>query len=254
MIPALTVRDLDVWYGQIHALHGVSLDVEEGRITTLLGANGAGKTTLLRTISGLVKARSGTIDFPVGRTPARPWWSFGGGVARSAITMLPPHEIVARGISQSPEGRQVFPNLTVKENLQLGAWIRSDRAGIAADLDRVVTIWPRLGERFAQAAGTLSGGEQQMLAIGRAMMSRPKVLLLDEPSLGLAPVIVAGIFETIQAINAEGTTVLLVEQNAHLALRIAHTAYVLETGSILRSGPARELLDDDAIRAAYLGG
>jgi branched-chain amino acid transport system ATP-binding protein len=237
VVNALELRDLDVWYGQIHALHSVNVNVEEGRITTLLGANGAGKTTLLRTISGLVKARSGTIR--LGATP---------------IQGLEAHEIVRRGVSQSPEGRQVFPNLTVKENLQLGAWIRSDKAGIEADIARIVGIWPRLGERMAQAAGTLSGGEQQMLAIGRAMMSRPKVLLLDEPSLGLAPVVVAGIFETIKAINAEGTTVLLVEQNAHLALRIAHTGYVLETGAIQQSGPAKDLLDDDAIRAAYLGG
>ncbi|MDP2317068.1 MAG: ABC transporter ATP-binding protein [Pseudomonadota bacterium] len=234
---ALEVRKLEVWYGQIHALHGVDIDVEHGRITTLLGANGAGKTTLLRTISGLVKARSGSIT-----------------LAGAPIAHLEPHQIVARGISQSPEGRQVFPNLTVWENLQLGAWTRTDKAGIAADIERIVKIWPRLGERMKQPSGTLSGGEQQMLAIGRAMMARPKVLLLDEPSLGLAPVIVAGIFETIQAINAEGVTVLLVEQNAHLALRIAHTGYVLETGIIKQSGPAKELLDDDAIRAAYLGG
>lgn len=233
----LSISGLEVWYGQIHALHSVAVEVEGGKITTLLGANGAGKTTLLRTISGLVPARGGRIA-----------------LEGNAITNLEPHEIVRRGVSQSPEGRQVFPNLTVKENLQLGAWVRKDAAGIAADMERVVKLWPRLGERFGQAAGTLSGGEQQMLAIGRAMMARPKVLLLDEPSLGLAPVVVAGIFETIQAINAEGTTVLLVEQNAHLALKIAHTAYVLETGSIQRSGPARELLDDDAIRAAYLGG
>ncbi len=237
MTGALSVRDLDVWYGQIHALHAVSVEVEPGRITTLLGANGAGKTTLLRSISGLVKPRGGSIR-----------------VDGQEIAGREAHEIVRMGISQSPEGRQVFPNLTVKENLQLGAWVRTDKAGIAQDIDRIVKIWPRLGERFSQAAGTLSGGEQQMLAIGRAMMARPKVLLLDEPSLGLAPVVVAGIFETIQAINAEGTTVLLVEQNAHLALRIAHMAYVLETGAIQRSAPARELLDDDAIRAAYLGG
>jgi branched-chain amino acid transport system ATP-binding protein len=236
-VSTLTIRGLDVWYGQIHALHSVDVDVEAGKITTLLGANGAGKTTLLRAISGLVKPRAGSIR-----------------VGDTEIAGLEAHEIVRRGISQSPEGRQVFPNLTVRENLQLGAWIRSDKAGIAQDIDRIVKIWPRLGERFAQAAGTLSGGEQQMLAIGRAMMARPKALLLDEPSLGLAPVVVAGIFETITQINAEGTTVLLVEQNAHLALRIAHTAYVLETGAIQRSGPARELLDDDAIRAAYLGG
>ncbi len=234
---ALEIRKLNVYYGQIHALRDVSVDVAQGEITTLLGANGAGKTTLLRTISGLLTPRSGSIRM--------------GGVE---LAGKEPHLIVRAGISQSPEGRQVFPNLTVRENLQLGAYSRSDRAGIAADLDRVLTLWPRLGERMVQAAGTLSGGEQQMLAIGRAMMARPKVLLLDEPSLGLAPVVVAGIFDTIRAIHREGTTVLLVEQNAHLALKIATTGYVLETGVIQKCAPARELLDDDAIRAAYLGG
>jgi branched-chain amino acid transport system ATP-binding protein len=236
-VSALAIRGLEVWYGAIHALHAVDIDVEAGKITTLLGANGAGKTTLLRTISGLVQPRGGTIT-----------------IDGEDIAGREPHVIVRRGISQSPEGRQVFPNLTVKENLQLGAYTRRDKDGIAADLARILAIWPRLGERLAQPAGTLSGGEQQMLAIGRAMMARPKVLLLDEPSLGLAPVVVAGIFETIRAINEEGVTVLLVEQNAHLALRIATTAYVLETGAIKQKGAARDLLDDDAIRAAYLGG
>jgi branched-chain amino acid transport system ATP-binding protein len=237
MSSALTIRGLDVWYGQIHALHGVDVDVPKGEITTLLGANGAGKTTLLRSISGLCRPRAGSIK-----------------VDGVEIAGMEPHLVVRQGISQSPEGRQVFPNLTVKENLQLGAWTRKDKDGIRKDLDRVLSLWPRLGERIGQHAGTLSGGEQQMLAIGRAMMARPKVLLLDEPSLGLAPVVVAGIFETIRAINAEGVTVLLVEQNAHLALKIAQSAYVLETGSILQRGRASELLDDDAIRAAYLGG
>jgi branched-chain amino acid transport system ATP-binding protein len=236
-LSALTIRGLDVWYGQIHALHAVDVDVEKGQITTLLGANGAGKTTLLRTISGLVAPRGGKVL-----------------IEGEDIAGMEPHLIVRRGISQSPEGRQVFPNHTVKENLQLGAYTRRDKGGIATDLERILSIWPRLGERLAQPAGTLSGGEQQMLAIGRAMMARPKVLLLDEPSLGLAPVVVAGIFETIKAINAEGVTVLLVEQNAHLALRIATTAYVLETGAIKQKGAARDLLADDAIRAAYLGG
>ena len=234
---ALEIRGLEVWYGQIHALHGVDIDVAKGEITTLLGANGAGKTTLLRTISGLIQPRAGSIK-----------------VDGEEIAGLEAHLIVRRGISQSPEGRQIFPNLTLKENLQLGAWTRRDKAGIAQDMDRVLGLWPRLGERLTQAAGTLSGGEQQMLAMARAMMARPKVLLLDEPSLGLAPVVVAGIFDTIRAINAEGVTVLLVEQNAHLALRIAQTAYVLEIGAIQKCAPARELLDDDAIRAAYLGG
>lgn len=234
---ALEIRSLNVFYGQIHALRDVEIDVEEGKVTTLLGANGAGKTTLLRTISGLLTPRSGTIRI--------------GGVD---IAGMEAHKIVRQGISQSPEGRQVFPNLTVKENLELGAYSRSDKAGIKQDFDRVLTLWPRLGERLAQRAGTLSGGEQQMLAIARAMMARPKVLLLDEPSLGLAPVVVAGIFETIKAINAEGTTVLLVEQNAHLALKVATTGYVLETGTIQKKAPAAELLLDDAIREAYLGG
>jgi branched-chain amino acid transport system ATP-binding protein len=234
---ALLIDRLNVFYGQIHALRDVSVEVPEGQITTLLGANGAGKTTLLRTISGLIQPRSGSIR-----------------MGDAELVGKEAHQIVRAGISQSPEGRQVFPNLTVMENLQLGAWVRSDKAGIAADLERVLRLWPRLRERTGQLAGTLSGGEQQMLAIARAMMSRPKVLLLDEPSLGLAPVIVAGIFETIQAIHAEGTTVLLVEQNAHLALKVAHLGYVMETGAIQKRAPAQELLHDDAIRAAYLGG
>jgi branched-chain amino acid transport system ATP-binding protein len=213
------------------------VSVEAGRITTLLGANGAGKTTLLRTISGLIRPRGGKIT-----------------LEGKDITGKEPHRIVSAGISQSPEGRQVFPNLTVKENLDLGAYTRKDPAGVKRDLARVLELWPRLGERLQQRSGTLSGGEQQMLAIARAMMARPRVLLLDEPSLGLAPVVVAGIFDTIRAINAEGTTVLLVEQNAHLALKVAHTGYVLETGVIQKRAPAAELLADDAIRAAYLGG
>jgi branched-chain amino acid transport system ATP-binding protein len=233
----LQVRGLDVSYGQIQALHGVDLDVPKGEITALLGANGAGKTTLLRTISGLIRPSRGSVQID-GRE----------------LVGTEAHDIVRAGISQSPEGRQVFPNLTVKENLQLGAWTRTDRDGVQADLERVLGLWPRLRERLGQRAGTLSGGEQQMLAIARALMARPRVLLLDEPSLGLAPVIVAGIFETIQAVNREGTTVLLVEQNAHLALKIAHWGYVLETGRVQARAPAAELLDDDAIRAAYLGG
>jgi branched-chain amino acid transport system ATP-binding protein len=237
MSAALEVRNLNVYYGQIHALRDVSIDAEVGKITTLLGANGAGKTTLLRTISGLLSPRSGHVR-----------------IAGEDIAGIEPHLIVRRGVSQSPEGRQVFPNLTVLENLQLGAYSRTDKAGVQADLKHVLELWPRLGERLTQAAGTLSGGEQQMLAMARAMMARPKVLLLDEPSLGLAPVSVAGIFETIRAINASGTTVLLVEQNAHLALKIAHTGYVLETGAIQKCAPAAELLADPSIREAYLGG
>jgi branched-chain amino acid transport system ATP-binding protein len=215
----------------------VDIDVPAGRITTLLGANGAGKTTLLRSVSGLVRPAAGRIRL--------------GDVELSGRE---PHDIVRLGVAQSPEGRQVFPQMTVLENLQLGAFTRADARAVAVDLERILVIFPRLRERLQQRAGTLSGGEQQMLAIGRAMMAKPKVLLLDEPSLGLAPVIVAGIFETIKAINAEGVTILLVEQNAHLALRVASLAYVLETGIVQRSGPARELLDDDTIRAAYLGG
>lgn len=234
---ALEIRNLCVSYGPIHALRDVTIDVPDKQVTALLGANGAGKTSLLRTISGLIQPKSGSIT-----------------IYGEEIAGKEPHTIVKKGISQSPEGRQVFPNLTVRENLQLGAYSRSDKAGIAQDLDRVLTIWPRLRERLTQMAGTLSGGEQQMLAIARAMMARPKVLLLDEPSLGLAPVIVAGIFETIAAIHREGTTVLLVEQNAHLALKIASLGYVLETGTILKCAPAKDLLNDDAIRAAYLGG
>ncbi|GDX82502.1 ABC transporter ATP-binding protein [Deltaproteobacteria bacterium] len=237
MSAALEVNDLNVFYGQIHALRGVSIRVESGRVTTLLGANGAGKTTLLRTISGLIKPKSGSIK-----------------LNDTEIGGMEPHLIVRAGISQSPEGRQVFPQLTVKENLDLGAYSRSDKVAIKRDFDHVLELWPRLKERLTQRAGTLSGGEQQMLAIARAMMARPKVLLLDEPSLGLAPVIVAGIFDTIRAINAEGTTVLLVEQNAHLALKVAHVGYVLETGAIQKCAPAAELLADPSIREAYLGG
>ncbi|MBM4366595.1 MAG: ABC transporter ATP-binding protein [Deltaproteobacteria bacterium] len=237
MSASLSIRNLDVYYGQIHALRDVSVEVKNGEITTLLGANGAGKTTLLRTISGLLSPRRGNVVLD--------------GVDLAGREV---HDIVAAGISQSPEGRQVFPNLSVKENLELGAYSRRDKDGISRDYEHVLDLWPRLRERLGQRAGTLSGGEQQMLAMARAMMARPRVLLLDEPSLGLAPVIVAGIFDTIQTINAEGTTVLLVEQNAHLALKIAHTAYVLETGSIARTAPARELLDDPSIREAYLGG
>ncbi len=237
MTTLLTIRDLNVYYGPIHALKNLSIEVEEGQITTILGANGAGKTTLLRTISGLNAAKSGSIR-----------------LGNQELLGKETHSIVGLGISQSPEGRQVFPNLSVWENLMLGAWTRQDKAAIPADIERIYGIWPRLKERHTQLAGTLSGGEQQMLAIGRAMMARPKLLLLDEPSLGLAPVVVAGIFETIVRLNKEGTTVLLVEQNAHLALKIAKFAYVLETGEIQRAAPAAELLADDSIRAAYLGG
>ncbi len=237
MSARLDVQHLNVYYGQIHALRDVTLSVVAGQITTLLGANGAGKTTLLRTISGLLQPRSGSIR-----------------LAGDEIAAMEAHLVVRKGISQSPEGRQVFPNLTVLENLQLGAYTRKDTAAIKKDFEHVLSLWPRLQERLAQRAGTLSGGEQQMLAMARAMMARPKLLLLDEPSLGLAPVVVAGIFATIRAINAGGTTVLLVEQNAHLALSIAHTGYVMETGVIQKCAPAAELLADPSIREAYLGG
>ena len=233
----LSVENLDVYYGAVHALKGVSLHVEAGEIVTLIGANGAGKTTLLRTISGIVPARSGAVSFE-GRV----------------ITKLPPHEIVGLGVSQSPEGRMVFANLSVEDNLELGAYRRRDRDGIKQDRDKVFHLFPRLLERKKQLSGTLSGGEQQMLAMGRALMSRPKVLLLDEPSLGIAPLLVRDIFKTIGEINRQGTTVLLVEQNAHMALGIAQRGYVLETGRVVLEDTAAALAANDEVRAAYLGG
>jgi|SRR6516165_4568466 branched-chain amino acid transport system ATP-binding protein len=233
----LEVEGLDVYYGAVHALKGVSLHAEPGEIVTLIGANGAGKTTLLRTISGLIRARAGTVRFD-GRD----------------LTRVPPHEIVGLGISQSPEGRMVFANLSVEDNLELGAYRRRDRAGILADRERVYSLFPRLMERRRQNAGTLSGGEQQMLAIGRALMSRPRLLLLDEPSLGLAPLLVREIFKTIVEINRAGVTVLLVEQNAHMALTIAGRGYVLETGRVRLTDKAASLLQNDEVKRAYLGG
>lgn len=234
----LEIKDLVVSYGTIAALHGISLKVEKGTIVTLIGANGAGKSTTLRAISGLVKAKSGTITFNGGD-----------------ITNLPAHKIVAKGLAQSPEGRMVFGNLTVKENLQLGAYLRRDKAEIAKDLDYVYGLFPRLREREKQDAGTLSGGEQQMLAIARALMSKPSCLMLDEPSLGIAPLLVAKIFETIAEINRTlGLTILLVEQNANLALEVSHRGYVLETGKIILEDEAKALRENPAIRAAYLGG
>ncbi|ADU50769.1 amino acid/amide ABC transporter ATP-binding protein 2, HAAT family [Thermaerobacter marianensis DSM 12885] len=233
----LRVDDLHVFYGPIHALKGVSLAVEEGEIVTLIGANGAGKTTLLRAISGLTPPRRGTIHFQ----------------GRSLLRRLP-EDIVRLGVSHVPEGRRIFANLTVQENLELGAFLRNDRAELARDLQRVFDLFPRLRERLHQLAGTLSGGEQQMLAIGRALMARPRLLLLDEPSLGLAPLLVRTIFDVIREINGQGTTILLVEQNAHMALSVAHRAYVLETGRIVLEGPAEALRQSEAIRAAYLGG
>ena len=233
----LAVEGLDVYYGAVHALKGVSLHVDAGEIVTLIGANGAGKTTLLRTISGVVPARGGRIVFE-----------------GKDISRLPAHEIVGLGVSQSPEGRMVFANLSVEDNLELGAYRRKDRPGIRADRDAVYQLFPRLLERRKQLSGTLSGGEQQMLAIGRALMSRPRVLLLDEPSLGIAPLLVRDIFRNIVEINRRGTTVLLVEQNAHMALSIARRGYVLETGRVVLEDEAAKLAANDEVRAAYLGG
>ena len=232
----LEIDNIDVHYGGIHALKGVSLKVEKGEVVTLIGANGAGKTTTLRAISALVNPSGGRVKF-----------------ADQDITELPPHEIVARGLVHAPEGRGIFANMTVDENLAIGAFLRTDSAGIAKDRDHALSLFPRLQERLQQNAGTLSGGEQQMLSIARALMSRPKLLLLDEPSLGLAPQIVALIFKIVKTIAADGTTILLVEQNAHMALGVAHRAYVLEVGKIVLEGDAKQLAKDDKIRTAYLG-
>lgn len=233
----LKVENINVYYGAIHALKGISVDVKEGEIVTLIGANGAGKSTILRTISGLLRAKSGDIKFE-----------------GNSIASVPADEIVRKGISQVPEGRRIFANMTVQENLEMGAYIRSDKSGIRKDIDKVFERFSRLGERRAQIAGTLSGGEQQMLAIGRGLMSQPRLMLLDEPSMGLAPLLVKEIFSIIKEINSSGTTILLVEQNAHMALSIAHHAYVLETGRITLSGTAKDLSESEAVRKAYLGG
>ena len=233
----LEVDRLDVYYGAVHALKGVSLTASAGEIVTLIGANGAGKTTLLRTLSGLVPARGGRVLFE-GRD----------------ITKLPPHQIVRLGISQAPEGRMVFSNLSVEDNLELGAYQRHDRAAIRADRESMYQLFPRLGERRRQLSGTLSGGEQQMLAIARALMARPRLMLLDEPSLGLAPLLVREIFRTVREINARGVTVLLVEQNAHMALSIAGRGYVLETGQVRFEDEAGRLLVNEDVKRAYLGG
>jgi branched-chain amino acid transport system ATP-binding protein len=233
----LSITNLEVCYGVISALQGVSLQIDRGEIVTLIGANGAGKTTLLRAISGLLRPRGGKIAFE-----------------DRDITRLAAHEIVRRGISQVPEGRQIFPEHTVRENLILGAYQDRDKARIRAGLDRCYSLFPVLAERRGQRAGTLSGGEQQMLAIGRALMARPKLLLLDEPSLGLAPLIVRKIFDIIREINQAGTTVFLVEQNAHMALGIAHRAYVLQTGRVIKTDLAIKLLEDPEVKKAYLGG
>ena len=232
----LELRDVHAYYGNIHALKGLTLRVEHGEIVTLIGANGAGKSTTIRTITGLLHPRHGQILLE-----GRP------------IEQLLPHQIVQRGVAQAPEGRRIFPRLTVLENLEMGAYTRTDLAAVRADLDRVLQLFPRLKERSSQRGGTLSGGEQQMLAIGRALMARPRVLLLDEPSMGLAPTMVEVIFQTIQAINRQGTTILLVEQNALMALEVAHRGYVLQTGRPVLSDTAANLLQNAMVRKVYLG-
>ena len=235
-MPLLEISDLHVAYGSIEAIHGVNLSIESGEIMSLIGANGAGKTTTLRTISGLLKPAEGRILFD-----------------GKSIAGMPPHRIVRRGLAQAPEGRGIFANLTVAENLALGAYSRTDHAQVRKDRDRAIEFFPKIGERLSQNAGTLSGGEQQMLAIARALLAQPRLLLLDEPSLGLAPQIVQTIFRIIREINARGTTILLVEQNAHMALQVAHRAAVLEAGEIVMSGTAAELSASDEVRKAYLG-
>lgn len=233
----LKVDNIDVYYGAIHAIKGISIEVPKGEIVTLVGSNGAGKSTTLRTISGLMKPKNGTILFE-----------------DKNIVGVPAHKIVGMGLCQVPEGRHVFANMSVMENLELSAYLRNDKDGIARDLEDVFKKFPRLLERKDQISGTLSGGEQQMLAMGRALMSRPRLLLLDEPSMGLAPLLVKEIFNIIKEINESGTTVLLVEQNANMALSIADKAYVLETGRIALAGTAQELASSEAVRKAYLGG
>jgi branched-chain amino acid transport system ATP-binding protein len=235
MDPVLQVKNLHVAYGGIQALRGVSLYVNQGEIVTIIGANGAGKSTLLNAISGLAKMTRGEITYQGAALPTRP------------------HQVVTRGLVQVPEGRQVFANLTIRGNLEVGAYLRRDKAKVKDDLDYIFTTFPRLKERQAQMAGSLSGGEQQMLAIGRALMSGPKILLMDEPSLGLAPILVQEIFKVISKINKEGTTILLVEQNAQRALAVADRAYVLEVGEIIREGKGLELLNDPVVQEAYLG-
>ncbi len=233
----LEVKDINVYYGAIHALKNLSIDVEQGSIVTLIGANGAGKTTTLKTISGLLRPKTGNVVFK-----------------NNELNKVAPEKIVALGISQVPEGRRVFSTMTVLENLEMGAYLRKDKKAMQSDLDNIFTRFPRLKERRKQLAGTLSGGEQQMLAIGRALMARPELLLMDEPSMGLAPLLVKEIFEIIKDINAKGTTILLVEQNAHMALSIADKAYVIETGQIVLQGTAQELMNSPEVKKAYLGG
>jgi branched-chain amino acid transport system ATP-binding protein len=233
----LKVEKLDVYYGNIHALKEVSFEVQEGEIVTLIGANGAGKTTTLHALSGLIPIRAGSMEF-----------------CGTDLQTLSPHKIVQLGLGQVPEGRRIFANLTVMENLEMGAYMRKDRAQLRKDYEQIFTRFPRLKERAKQIAGTLSGGEQQMLAIARSLMSKPKLILMDEPSMGLAPLLVKEIFAIIEEIKAAGTTILLVEQNAHLALSIADRAYVLETGRVVLQGEAKELANSEEVRKAYLGG
>ena len=235
-MPLLEIETVDAFYGRIQALRGVTIRVERGEVVALIGSNGAGKTTTLRTVSGLMHPLAGTIRFD-GRD----------------ITRTPPSRIVEMGISQSPEGRRLFPRMTVIDNLLMGAYTRNDRAGIQADMDNVFKLFPRLQERRTQIAGTLSGGEQQMLAMGRALMAKPKLMMLDEPSLGLAPILIETIFNIVREINSQGTTVLLVEQNANKALEVANRGYVLETGVVVQEGTGRELLASEEVQKAYLG-
>jgi branched-chain amino acid transport system ATP-binding protein len=235
-MPLLELDNIHSFYGHIQALRGISLTVDEGEVVTLIGSNGAGKTTTLRSIHGVLPPREGKILFD-----------------GEEIQGLPAHDMISRGISQSPEGRKIFSRMTVREDLEMGAYHRNDNPSVREDMDRVFELFPRLQERVKQEAGTMSGGEQQMLAIGRAIMSRPKLLLLDEPSMGLAPVLVERIFQTIQEINEQGTTILLVEQNANVALEIAARGYVLETGSIVNAASAEKLREDPKVREAYLG-
>lgn len=232
----LELKDVHTYYGNIHALKGVSLSVNKGEIVTLIGSNGAGKSTTLRTIQGINKPRHGTITFE-----------------GEALEKLPAHEIAMRGVAQSPEGRMIFPRMTVLENLEMGAYARKDKTGFKDDLDRVFNLFPRLKERVTQKGGTLSGGEQQMLAMGRALMARPRILLLDEPSMGLSPLLVELIFDIIQTINKEGVTILLVEQNALMALTIANRGYVIQTGEIILADDAAKLKENEMVRKSYLG-
>jgi branched-chain amino acid transport system ATP-binding protein len=234
--PILEVKDIKVHYGAIEALRGVSLEVAQGQVVALIGANGAGKTTTLRAVSKMLKPSAGSVRFQ-----------------GEDVTRLPSHALVSRGMAHAPEGRGIFLNLTVRENLDLGAYLRRDRAGIQQDAEKGFSLFPILAERRSQVAGTLSGGEQQMLAVARALMSRPKLLLLDEPSLGLAPQVVERIFSVLREVNATGVAILLVEQNAHKALQLAHRAYVLETGNVVMTGTGKELLASPEVRKAYLG-